>query len=129
MKQKNLLVIGTLEMRSNNFQNHNYNVTVAANYEEAIELLTIQKFDFVITDADAPCKKCCLDLLRHIKSHFNDKEFPFMYVCHSQRKLQIRGIDWFIVPSLKAFYSFSTFFEGTMWACMNQVLLPQQKRA
>lgn len=131
MIQKHVLVIGTLEMRSNDFEKHNHHVTVTANYVEAIERLKKQAFDFVITDADATCKICCLEFLRHIKSHFinRDERFSFMYVCHTQRKLRIRGTDWIIYPSLKAYYPFASYFEGTVWACMNQILLPQQKRA
>lgn len=127
MAKLRVLIIGKVDILSTVFDNRNYIVIISANYEEAIELLKKQSFDFVITDAEVRCKNNCLDLLRHIEKYCAVK--PIMFVCSLRRVCRAEGRDWIIFPSLRAFYPFASYFEGTLAVCIQQTLEPELKRA
>lgn len=132
MTRRNVLIVSDL---NSNFELGNiihYNVTTAANYEKAIEQLKEKVFDLVITDADVPDVKSCMDLLRWIKSSAKPGEFlPTVFVCHTQKTLRINGKSWIIPRSVgrDLAFPFGLYFEGTIKACIRLQLTPQQKSA
>ena len=107
------------------------NITIAANYGEAIEhiLESIKNndtFDHVITDAELPDQKSGLDILKLSKNTMPDTK---VVVCHTSEICSISGDrTWFIASCLKAHYPKAEFRQQSIPRHLSE-LLPKRKSA
>ncbi len=111
--QEKVLVIGTIDIVTLLSMKDHYEITYAANYEEAIEPLK-KRFDHVITDAVLPNEKSGLDVLLLIMDLYGFKDRPHTIVCHSEETCTDHGKTWFIESCLRAHYVFADFHQGSI---------------
>jgi hypothetical protein len=112
-KKDQVLVIGTIDIVTLLSMKDHYEITYAANYEEAIEPLK-KRFDHVITDAVLSGGRTGLDVLLLIKELHGVKERPRTTVCHPEETCIDHGQTWFIESCLRAHYVFADFHQGTI---------------
>lgn len=66
-----------LEVVSFAIQDEGYNTVEASSVDEAIQILSTQKIDAIISDVRMP-KQTGLDLLKFVKEHYKSVPFTFM---------------------------------------------------
>ncbi len=126
-KQNKVLVIGTIDTDTLLSMQSHYDITNAANYEEAIEPLR-ERFDHVITDAVLPGEKTGLDVLLLIKKLYGVKQRPRTIVCHPDETCTDHGKTWYIDSCLRAHYPFANFHKGTIKERMDVDLNPLHRK-
>ena len=100
-------------------------ISIAANYEEAIEHMDETKFDHVITDAVLPDQKSGLDILKYTNATMPEAK---VVVCHHEESCTINNRTWFIASCLKAHFPKAEFMKKSIPRHLSE-LLPQRKRA
>ncbi|MES2966918.1 MAG: hypothetical protein V4668_03960 [Patescibacteria group bacterium] len=100
-------------------------ITLAANYEEAIERLKERSFDHVITDAVLPNQKSGLDILRFTRKAMPDAK---VVVFHNEDSCVVDNRTWFIKTCLRAHFPKAEFKKTSIPYHLSE-LLPKRHRA
>lgn len=117
-KQNKVLVVGTVNNFGISALCGDSEIKLAANYEEAIELLNTHEFDHVITDAELPDDESAMDILRAVKII----KTPFkVLVCHTDPVCVANGRRWWIETGLGHFPG-ASFYQGTLLDGLSQVV-------
>jgi DNA-binding NtrC family response regulator len=123
---KSILVVGELDFLEKISLSDSFEITIAANFEEATEQLEKHTFGHVITDAVLPEEKSGLDLLKQMKLGGNC--IPTS-VCHSDSVCPTPKKNWSIERSLEVHFKFASFHKGTITTCLNAMLMELQQCA
>jgi hypothetical protein len=128
-RKHNVLIVGDADRIEILSINTGYDITFAANYEEAAEHLKRRKFGHVITDAVLPDGKTGIDILRLMRKSITKKSGHCATVCHTETSCAADGQKWNIKPSLGANFTFAQFYHGTIDDCWINQMNPAQKCA
>ncbi len=110
-KATHILVVGVVDIVELLTIKDHLKMTVAANYEEATELMQKQTFSHVITDAAGEENMSGLDILR-VAATKNVP--PSTIVCHKDKTCSADGRIWRIETSLNVHFDFADFYQGTV---------------
>lgn len=112
-----VLIVGNVDRIEILSNNTSFDITFAANYEEATKLLKKYrklKFGHVITAAVLPNNKSGMDILRIIRDNIPKNDRPCTIVCHIEEICTADDRKWTIRVSLQANYTFAKFHLGTV---------------
>jgi hypothetical protein len=107
----NVLIIGKADRIEILSSNHSYNITFAANYEEATEHLERMVFGHVITDAVLD-DKTGIEVLQFIKKM---PDRPRAYIVHTDHKFGPYVLPGYIGINFEDFAEFYLMEESENW--------------